>query len=148
MALATLDDATLALGADTLRAIADHDGDSVVDDAVVERALEEASAFALTFVPADLVPYIDPLAVPQAMRRAVVFIAQHYLRQARDQSTDDSRAAYADALAWLKLLAAGTVKLVGVVVPEPPVAGGYDAADPEAEGQPRMWNRRSASRVF
>jgi phage gp36-like protein len=147
VALASLADAQLALGVDTLRAIADFDGDRVVDDPSLLAALEEASAFVETFVPADTLQAIDPQNVPKALRRAVVMVANHQLRQSRDQSTDDSRAAYNDALSWLRMLAAGTVKLVGVVVPDPG-AGSYDPADSEVEGQPRMWNRASASRVF
>lgn len=184
---ASVQDMTFAIGADTLRLIADHDGDSVADVQVVERALDEASALAATYVPQDLLPHLvgpstpptdaptdaevlaqldgltgDALtakllelsrarqpvsSVPIALRNAVISIAAHIMRRSRDQLTDDSRAAYADALAWLKMLAAGVVKL-DVVIPPGLEDSGIMVGDPEAEGQPRVWNRRSAAQVF
>lgn len=150
MRYASIDDMALAIGADTLRAIADHNGDRVADVDVIERALDEASALADTYIPRELSPHIDPLAIPLALRRAVIDVAQQYMRQGRDMSTDDSRAAYAAAVRWLERIAAGTASL-GVTVPPGQDDGStvtYDPADPETEGQPRMWNRASASRVF
>lgn len=137
----------LALGEDTLRAIADHDGDRNIDDEVVAGALEQANGLALSYVPQNLVPYIDETNAPLGLRRAIVAVAQHYLRQTRDQSTDDSRAMYADAIRWLEGVAVEKVKLVGIEVPQG-VDTYVDPGDPEADGLERIWSRESARGVF
>lgn len=149
MRYASIEDMALAIGGDTLRAIADHDGDRVADDDVVLRALDGASALADTYIPRELGPYIRADAIPDALRDAIIAIADHRIRRARNQATDDSREAHADAIRWLERIAAGTTSL-GVIVP-PGADDGSSvvyASDPEAEGQPRMWNRASASKVF
>jgi len=145
VALASIEDMRLAIGEDTLRAIADHDGDRQVDEDVVTRALDEASALALSYLPQELIPYL-PAEAPVALRRAVIDVAQGYLRQARDMSTDDSRAAQASAVRWLESIAKGVSQL-GVVVPEPP-SGGALPGDPETDGLERVWSRSSARGVF
>ncbi len=150
MRYASIEDMSRALGADTLRAIADHDGDRVADDDVVLRALDEASALADTYIPREISPHIPADAIPMALRRAVVIVASTYLREARDMMTDDARASYAAVIRWLERIAAGTASL-GVTVPPGADDGSsvaVDVADPEAESQGRIWNRASASRVF
>ncbi len=146
MAYASIEDMRLAIGEDTLRAIADHDGDREADDDVVTRALEEASALIDTYLPGELLPFI-PSPAPIALRRAAIDLAGTYLRQPRDQSTDDSRAAYAATVRWLEGIAKGTTQLVGVIVP-PGVEGIMDPGDPEVDGLARIWSRESARRVF
>ena len=149
MALAGLDDMLLAIGEDTLRAIADHDGDRVIDDDVVAQVLEDASDVVRSYVPADLVPHLpaEPEPAPPMLRRVTVMIAVQLLRETRDMTTEASERAYDRSLKWLEALAAGRVQLVGVDVP--PEAETYlDPGDPEAEGQPRIWNRASAGQVF
>lgn len=138
---ATIEDVQFALGADTLRAIADHNGDHVVDEGVVQRALEEASDFADTYLTGESVP----VPVPAALRRAVVDIAGNYLRTARDAGTEDSRLAYQSAVSWLKSISDGKATLT----PEPPGSpGAVDPGDPESMGIDRVWSRESARRVF
>jgi len=137
---ATLEDMRFALGADTLRAIADHDGDHVIDEAVVQRALEEASAFADTYLSGE---QPIPTPTPPALRRAVVDVAANFLRMARDAGTEDSRLAYANAVSWLKSVSDGKATLKPVTA-EPAV----DPGDPESYGIERVWSRESARRVF
>ncbi len=149
MALASIDDMLLALGEDTLRAIADHDGDRVVDDAAVTRALEDASDDVRGYIPSDLLPYIDEDSPPPKLRRVTVVLAAQLLREAREQVTEASDAAHTRAMRWLEQLAADKVSLVGVVVPPGTVDDMMlDPGDPEAEGQSRIWNRTSSSKVF
>jgi phage gp36-like protein len=141
-AYAIIDDVRFAIGDDTLRAIADHNGDHVIDDAVVLRALEEASALADTYLDDEL-PVPSP--TPPALRRAVVDIAVNYLRSARDAGTDDSRLAYQGAISWLKSISDGKATLS----PTPAsTAGVVDAGDPEAVGRGRLWTDARARRVF
>src|SRR4051794_7616641 len=129
---ASIEDTVMALGEDTLRAIADFDGDRAADDAVLERALGDASAFADNYIPQDLLPYlIEPY--PQALRDAVIAIAEHRIRRRRGQATEGSKEAYSDALAWLRDLAAGKAKLNVEVPPSAAQDAGYDPMDPESE---------------
>lgn len=144
---ASIEDTAMALGEDTLRAIADFDGDRAADNLVLERALGDASAFADNYIPQDLLPHLtDPY--PEALRDAVIAIAEHRIRRRRGQATEGSKEAYSDALAWLRDLAAGKAKLNVEVPPSVAQDAGYDPMDPESESQPRIWNRTSASKVF
>lgn len=149
MRYASIEDMALAIGSDTLRAIGDHDGDRIADDPVVLRALDEASALAESYIPREISPHINPASIPPALRAAVVAIADHRLRRVRNQANDDSREAHAEAIRWLERLSSGTTSL-GIDVPPGTDDGSSIAmsADPEAEGQPRLWNRTSSSRVF
>ena len=144
MAYASIEEVETAIGADTLRAIADHDGDHVRDDAVVLSALEDASALADTYLDGE---FPIPTPTPRALKRAVISIAVNDLREARDAGTESSRLMYQTAIAWLKSIADGKATLSPTA---PTVADelGLDPGDPEAEGLARVWSRDSARRVF
>lgn len=142
---AEIADVERAIGVDTLRAIADHNGDGIADNAVIEAALDDASALADTYLD-DVQPLPSP--PPAALRRAVITIATHYMRSPRALNTEDSREDYKQTIKWLEAIAAGKATLV----PQPDVPTTPDAyvdpGDPEADGLGRVWSRESARRVF
>jgi phage gp36-like protein len=144
VAYAAVEDVENAIGADTLRAIADHDGDHVVDPTVVESALDDAGSLADTFLAGEF-----PIAVPtpKVLRRAVIAIAVNDMREGRDQGTEGSRLAYASAMSWLKAIADGKATM-RATDPADELVDGADPGDPEATGLARMWSRESARGVF
>lgn len=141
MAYATVQDMQLAFGERILRVIGDFTGDLAADAPNIERALEEASALADTYVDGPVTGPVSP-----ALRRAVVDIAAFYLRSGKGQQTESSTAAYDAAIEWLRALAAGKASLGGTET-ESPSAPLY-AGDAEAEGLERVWSRKSARGVF
>jgi phage gp36-like protein len=141
VAYATIADVEAIVGADSLRDIADHDGDHVRDDAVILQALEDAAALIDTYHD----EFIDPLSVPRVLKRANVIIAVNDMREARDQGTEGSRLSYASVISWLKLVADGKAELVKAPLDATP---GVDPGDPEADGLERVWSRASARLVF
>lgn len=144
--LASIAEVEAIVGADTLRDIADHDGDHVRDDAVIQAALDSASDLALSYCSGQL-PI--PVPTPLALKRAVVIIAINDMREPRDMGTEGSRIAYQSVISWLKLVAESKAKLSA---PEPEEQAGaevgYDASDPEVDGLERIWSRKSARGVF
>jgi phage gp36-like protein len=141
VAYATIADVEAIVGADTLRDIADHDGDHVRDDAVVQGALDDAAALIDTYHE----EVIDLLNVPRVLKRANAIIAVNDLREARDQGTEGSRLSYASVISWLKLVADGKAEIVKAI---PEDTSGVDPGDPEADGLARVWSRASARLVF
>lgn len=128
------------LGERMMLNIADDNRDGSVDTAdVVEPALVAASAFADTYLAA----YLPITSVPGVLREAVIMIAAQNIRLVRDLGTDDSKLAYQNAVAWLKLVAAGTVTL-------PDGSGGTveDPGEPDLEAGDRVWTRTHSRGVF
>lgn len=147
MPIATVEDMRLALGEDTLSAIADHSADGEADESVLERALAQASSLVLTYLPEGYAVPTLPAPVPDVLVRVTVDIAAMYLRQARDMATDDARAAYIAAIRWLEAVAAGKAR-IAPAAPVLPGETGYAPSDPEVDGLARVWSRESARRVF
>lgn len=144
MAYATIADVESVIGADTLRSIADHDGDHVRDDAVVTEALENASAVAESYLDDEL-----PIAIPapRSLKRAVIAIAVNDLREARDIGTESSRLNFSSAMKWLEAISAGKATLSPG---QGDTEGGFavDPGDPETSGLARVWSRDSARRIL
>jgi phage gp36-like protein len=131
MAYATIADATSAVGADLLLTVADHNSDGTLETASVTTALADASSLADTYLTAHL-----PLStVPAILTRHVVSIAVYLLAVPRNQSTEDIRRAYKDALDWLKDVAAGTASL------GPDDDSEDDPGSPLMEAADREWTR-------
>lgn len=136
---ATIADVQAAIGADRLLTIADHDGDRVLDTSVVEQALAEASSEADMLIRFEVVP----TPVPVAIRRAIVDIAVHTLREARDASTEASIRAHDEAIKLLSRIGEGKAALA----PNDTVSS-VEAGDPMFDGGERTWTRDTARRVF
>jgi phage gp36-like protein len=139
----TIDDVKAAIGADTLASIADHNGDHVIDDAVVDGALEDGWDLALSFCDGEL-PIPDP--TPRALKRAVIAIAVNDMRESRDVGTEGSRLQFSQAMKWLQNISDGKATLKPTVSTDP--VDGSDPGDPEADGTGRVWSRESARWVF
>jgi phage gp36-like protein len=138
---ATVEDMQLALGEKVLRVIGDFTGDLAVDQPNIERALEEATALADSYIDGPITG-----AASAALRRAVIDIAAFHLRSGRDKQTESSRAAYNAAVEWLKAISAGKASLGGAE-PETPAVS-LDPGDAETEGLERIWSRESSRGVF
>lgn len=102
-------------GEDAVLLIADRDRDGVIDPAVVERALTDATGEINSYLRAK---YRLPLAsVPEDLRRVACDIAHYRLSDDATLLTEEKRQRYDDALAWLKDLARGVARLD---LPAPP----------------------------
>ena len=139
---ATRDDLEAALGTDTLRSIADRDGDGSADDDVCDAALLDASGIADSYIE---VSYQQPIAVvPTMLKRAVIQIANQLLRVG-DFPNDLAKAGYDEAISWLKDVSTGKAILPG----QPNVDDGtIDPGDPLIVAGDRVWDRRIATRLF
>lgn len=143
MPYATIADVEAAIGADRLLDIADHNGDRVLDTDTVERALEEASSTADSYLP------ILPTVVPAVLRRHVVNIAVHNLREPRERGTDASLRAYEAAMRWLEWLAEDKVILPSGTPGTPPPSGGALASGGVViESTEPEWTHDVAKRVL
>lgn len=107
MTYATQTHLTDRYGADVLLELADRDGDNVVDTAIVDRALADADAVIDSYLARR---YDLPLAsTPAVLTTYAAQIAFYYLQ--RDRPTEEARADYKDALAWLGDVGAGRAEL-------------------------------------
>lgn len=138
MAYATQTDIETLYGPDAL-ALADRDGDGVVDMAAVACALDAASAEIDSYVG---VRYTLPLAGTHAvLAQYCVDIALYRLGNSAAYVTDEARQRYEDALAALKRIAKGEQALDIPPDPESPEAD-LDGASPIVSGGPgRVWSR-------
>lgn len=104
-------------GHDALLLIADRDQDGVIDTAVVERALSDASAEVDTYVAAK---YTLPLpSTPEVLVRLCVDIVIYRLSSDAGLLTEERRKRYDDAVALLRRIASGEVSLG---MPTPPAS--------------------------
>lgn len=142
MRFAEIEHVQQVIGVDRLLDIADHDGDRVLDEAVVERALDDASSLASSYLDGEVVPVPPPF----VLRRAVVDIAVQLMREPRDRSTDASQRAHDAAIKWLERIAEGKATLT----PSTPTATATgDAAGPVTlEADDREWTRAAALKVL
>lgn len=116
MAYATQQNMIDRYGDDQLLIVADRDNDSVVDAAVIEQALLDASAEIDTYVAAK---YALPLStVPTVLTRLCVDISMYRLAADRDIATEERRKRYEDAVYLLRRIATGEVSL-GIQTPPP-----------------------------
>lgn len=140
MAYATQTDIVDRIGEPALLVIADRDGNSVVDVAVVARALEDAAAEIDTYISAK---YTLPLPViPRPLVLLCVDIAVYRLSSDALQSTDDRRKHYEDAIALLRDISKGAASLGLVDVPDSANGGVYVSA------QPRRFGRKDMRRLL
>lgn len=103
--------------------LTDRDRAGDVDDALLERAIADAAAEAETYIAAR---YTLPLPnVPPALGRVVADIARYRLYD--DQSPEEVRDRYRDAVRWLERVARGEVTLAIAQVPR---AVGVRAGEP------------------
>lgn len=127
MTYATQTNLTDRYGSDVLLELADRDGDAAIDSAVVDRALADADALIDSYIGRK---YVLPLAsTPPVLTTYAAQIAFYYLH--RDRPTDEARADYKDALAWLADVGAGRAEL-DVAGSEPDTASdGLETSGPD-----------------
>jgi phage gp36-like protein len=114
---ATVDDMTTRFETSELVQLSDHEGLGVINQAVVDAALFDASQEIDSYVAAV---YTLPLAeTPNMLRRYACDIARYYLF--KGAAPDRVKTAYDDAVTWLKNLSAGKVRLQ-ITVDSAPVA--------------------------
>ncbi len=113
MAYATPTEILTRCGEDALYAVADRDGDGVLDTEAIGRALDDATAEIDSYLAAR---YPLPLpVVPKIVTILCVDIALY--RLAPDHRTDERRQRYEDAVKLLRAISEGKANL-GVIEPE------------------------------
>ena len=107
MAYATQQELTDRIGEDELSAIADRDGDTVLESEAVSTALNDATAEIDSYVS---VRYPLPLAeTPATVKRACIDMAVYHL--SGNKTTDEVEKRYNRAVAWLRDVAKGLAGL-------------------------------------
>ena len=123
MSYCTLSDIQTRTGSDQLLALADHDGDGSPDQAVVDRAIDDAESLINSYLGARYSVPLDD--TPDSIRACAVSLAVYFLQLGRDSVTPDVRADYESQLGWLEEVARGQVSLGTAAEPD---------RDPEAPG--------------
>ena len=141
---ATVAETQTAMGSAKLIEIADFDGNGSLDTASVNAALTEASALADTY----LGSYLPITVIPAVLKRHVINIGIYLLRVSRDFTTEDSRRAYEDALAWLKDIAKGLASIPELDSGGSPTGESSTAGRPLYSGDSREWYSSAAKRLF
>lgn len=144
MTYAIQKDITDLYGDDALR-VADRDGDGIEEAAAINAALASATAEIDGYI---AVRYDLPLAVtpPQLIRPCVDIALYHLVRDAGAR-TDEDRARYEDAVAFLRRIAKGEAELV-LPKSEDPEDAAFEAATPIVQtGPPRIFGRRQTEGV-
>lgn len=119
-------------GEDLLIRIADLDKDGQPDEDVVEKALEAADALIDAYLSSA---YSLPLpSVPDVLRTLAIDIAVYKLPITRAPRTDEMRKRYEDALAHLKMMAAGKM---GIGLPTDPGDGSNNPDNPNVRRNAR-----------
>ncbi len=138
MAYATLDDLTRLASTERLIQLTDRawPAAGVIDGAVVDAALEDATAICDSYLGARYpVPLADP---PAVVRRACAVIAYHALHI--EQAPDKVAADHERMIQWLRDVAAGRASV-------PVVTGGDSVAQPATDlrvsGPARVFSRDS-----
>lgn len=102
-------------GQDAVLTVADRDGDGVIDDLVVDKALANASAEIDSYVSAK---HRLPLpVVPERFAGLAGDIAMYLLSSTGGSLTEDKRKRYEDAISYLRRVASGDA---GLGLPTPP----------------------------
>lgn len=138
---ATKADVRAVVSEATLTLIADIDGDGVAEDTAIDAALSEASSIADTYIS----QYLPLPSVPNALKRAVIDIALQLMRTPREQSTEDSRLAYANAMSWLRDISTAKAQLFPN---SPTVDPELEPTAPEVVAECREWTRGTGRRLF
>lgn len=127
-------------GQDQLLLIADRNNDQVVDAAVVDQAIADASAEIDVYIAAK---YELPLPeVPEVIERICIDIVMYRLASTADVMTEEKRQRYEDAIALLKLIAKGEASLG---LPDPPASSSGSVT---VSSQERRFNRDSMKGVL
>lgn len=138
MAYATRQDIEDRYGSDVLPWIenpADPDGDEIVDEEAVNRAMSDAAA---EIDPYLAVKYVLPLTEnPDLLVRLSVDIAIYRITPDALGSTEERRQRYDDAVRTLKSIATGTMAL-GLSEPPASMGGGVVISGPE-----RIFSRKT-----
>lgn len=109
MAYATRAEFIEQYGQDAVLVVADRDGDEVIDDQVVDKALARASAEIDSYVSAK---HRLPLpVVPERFAGLAGDIAMYLLSSEGGALTEDKRKRYEDAISYLRRVASGDAGL-------------------------------------
>ena len=112
MAYAIYSDAIALHGERKLRDLSDHDRDGEPDLSAIERALEDDSALADSYLAIRYAVPVNP--VPDALRAAVVEMACYRLANTGAGYSEDLRRRYEDAIRFLRDVAGGRADLPGI----------------------------------
>ena len=113
---------------DLLLVVADRDGDGMIETAVLDRALADATSEIDAYLGAR---YELPLAShPEVLKRLAVDMAIYRLCSEADHLTDERRTRYEDALRLLRGIAKGELTL-GLPDPEPTTVHAVRTRGPE-----------------
>jgi phage gp36-like protein len=129
MSYATRDDFIARYGEDELRQITDMatpPGDTI-DDAVIAARLDDADAEINSYLAARVDTPVAP--VPHRVKQVACVIARYLLW--RDHASERVRQDYADAIAWLKDVAAGKAAIGDTGATEAPSGGAPQVSAPE-----------------
>lgn len=140
MAYATQADIITLYSEDALY-VADRDGDGLVDDTAVTRALTLASSEIDSYVGVRHTLPIDP--VPGLLVQFSVDIALYRLAMGRDVLSEEHRQRYEDAIKHLERIARGTasLNLPGPIDPETGEAAHTSPRPIVVGGPPREFTR-------
>lgn len=147
MPYATIANIEESYGAARLDMLSDLDGNGTRDEAKIARALDDASALIDGYVSQRYALPISP--VPPVLREACVSIAVYKLATDPTLLTEDMRARYADALKFLRDVAAAKAAL-GIPTLADAASGAAQAASPQAviiDGPARVFSRDSLRRM-
>lgn len=111
MAYCTTNDLINRYGEDEMIRISDHTMTGVVDEAVVQTAIDDASVLMDSYLPGN----VDVGLNAQNLNRVCADIARYYLYDDTTTTTVEQR--YKDAVKWLEQVAKGMVKLAVAVDP-------------------------------
>lgn len=133
MAYATLQDLIDRFSNDQVLLAADRDGDGIVDETVVDTALDDATAEIDSYL-AEV--YTLPLVtVPALIKRLCADIAMHRLSPEADIATEGRRTRYQEAVSILKKLAKREISLGLATTPSTRIK-------PSITSGKRRWNGR------
>jgi phage gp36-like protein len=122
MPYATRDSMVERWGMDALLVVADRDQDGVLDDAVVDQALVDASAEIDTYVGAK--NRLPLPSIPEVLVRLCSDIALYRLSSDGASATEEKRKRYEDAVGLLRRVASGEVSL-GLPTPPDQESSGF-----------------------
>lgn len=127
MAYATQQDIVDRHGEDVLYVLADRDNDDVLDTALIDQALADATAEIDVYLAAK---YDLPLVtVPAVVLRLCVDISVYLMANTGTGRAEEYRQRYEDALALLRRIASGEVSL-GLETPPVSAVGGVSVSGP------------------
>lgn len=109
MGYCTKDDLLTKIPEDYLTDLADDDGDGIIEDSVVNEAIEQASAEIDAYVGSR---YPTPLSsVPKIIKKLCIDIAIYNLHLRSDKVTDAWKDVYKNAVELLKAISKGDITL-------------------------------------